>query len=58
MRRLRVLGKLCPLCSSPGEVLIETEGRIVFECPNGHEYETKKSSERSGHAENNCPALL
>ena len=39
---VRVLGKLCPCCSEAGAVLCETKKRIIYECPNSHQYETKK----------------
>ena len=39
---IRVLGKLCPCCGVAGSVLCETETRIIYECWNGHQYETKK----------------
>ena len=40
---VKVLGKLCPCCGVVGPVLCETETRIIYECRNGHQYETKKS---------------
>jgi hypothetical protein len=39
---VRVLGKLCPCCGAAGAVLCETKRRIIYECPNRHQYETKK----------------
>jgi hypothetical protein len=39
---VRVLGKLCPCCGEAGAVLCETKRRIIYECPNRHQYETKK----------------
>jgi hypothetical protein len=39
---VRVLGKLCPCCGEAGAVLCETKKRIIYECPNSHQYETKK----------------
>ena len=39
---VKVLGKLCPCCGVAGLVLCETETRIIYECCNGHQYETKK----------------
>jgi len=39
---VKVLGKLCPCCSEAGAVLCETKKRIIYECPNSHQYETKK----------------
>jgi len=39
---VRVLGKLCPCCGEAGAVLCETKKRIIYECPNRHQYETKK----------------
>jgi hypothetical protein len=48
----KVLGKMCPCCGQAGWVLLETKRRIVYECPNKHEYETIKwlseSRKRSG----------
>jgi hypothetical protein len=41
---VRILGKLCPCCGIAGWVLCETTTRIIYECPKGHEYETKKRS--------------
>jgi hypothetical protein len=38
----KVLGKICPCCGQVGYVLLETERRIVYECPNKHQYETRK----------------
>ena len=38
----KVLGKVCPRCGQIGSVLYETEGRIVYECPSTHQYETRK----------------
>jgi hypothetical protein len=38
----KVMGKICPRCGQAGWVLLETDRRIVYECPNKHEYETKK----------------
>jgi hypothetical protein len=42
---VRVLGKLCPCCGEAGAVLCETKKRIIYECPNSHQYETKKRSD-------------
>jgi len=39
---VKVLGKLCLCCGVAGSVLCETETRIIYECCNGHQYETKK----------------
>ena len=39
---VKVLGKLCPCCGIAGEVLCETNKRIIYECPNRHQYETRK----------------
>ena len=39
---VKVLGKLCPCCGEAGTVLCETKKRIIYECPNRHQYETKK----------------
>src|SRR5262249_8273743 len=38
----RVIGKICPRCGKPGWILYQTIERIVFECPNGHQFETKR----------------
>lgn len=38
----RVLGKICPCCGQVGVVLYETENRIIYECPDRHQYETIK----------------
>jgi hypothetical protein len=38
----KVLGKICPRCGRAGSVLYVTDIRIVYECPNRHQYETKK----------------
>jgi hypothetical protein len=38
----KVLGKLCPSCGMAGSVFCETQTRIIYECRNGHQYETKK----------------
>lgn len=45
MPSVRVLGKLCPCCGEGGAVLCETKKRIIYECPSGHQYETKKRSD-------------
>lgn len=42
---VKVLGKLCPCCGEAGAVLCETKKRIIYECPNSHQYETKKRSD-------------
>jgi hypothetical protein len=39
---VKVLGKLCPCCGEVGGVFCETKTRIIYECPNSHQYETKK----------------
>ncbi len=39
---VKVLGKLCPCCGEAGAVLCETKIRIIYECSNSHQYETKK----------------
>ncbi len=39
----KIMGKICPFCGQAGSVVFETETRIVYECPNGHQYETKKT---------------
>jgi hypothetical protein len=38
----KVVGKICPCCGQIGAVVYETHSRIVYECPNRHQYETKK----------------
>jgi hypothetical protein len=38
----KILGKLCPSCGVAGSVFCETQTRIIYECRNGHQYETKK----------------
>jgi hypothetical protein len=38
----KILGKLCPSCGVAGSVFCETRTRIIYECRNGHQYETKK----------------
>jgi hypothetical protein len=38
----KVLGKICPFCGQAGSVLYATNIRIVYECSNRHQYETKK----------------
>jgi hypothetical protein len=48
---VRVLGKLCPCCGEAGAVLCETKKRIIYECPNRHQYETKK---RVDELHNDC----
>jgi uncharacterized protein (DUF983 family) len=40
--RSKILGKICPRCGQVGSVLYETVLRIVYECSNGHQYETRK----------------
>jgi hypothetical protein len=42
---VKVLGKLCPCCGEAGAVFCETKKRIIYECPSGHQYETKKRSD-------------
>jgi hypothetical protein len=39
---IKILGKFCPCCGEAGAVLCETTQRIIYECPNEHQYETKK----------------
>jgi hypothetical protein len=39
----KVIGKICLYCGRPGLIVLETDTRIVYECANGHEYETKKN---------------
>jgi hypothetical protein len=45
---VRVLGKLCPRCGGVGSVLCESERRIIYECPNGHAYETRRGPQEIG----------
>jgi exosome complex RNA-binding protein Csl4 len=40
-----VLGKVCPYCGKAGAVLCETTQRIIYECPNAHQYEKRKHLE-------------
>src|SRR5215813_15154263 len=42
----RVIGKICPLCGKPGSIVYQTKERIVFECPNGHQFEVKLEKKR------------
>ena len=37
----KVIGKIYPYCGKPGPVVYGTQERIVFECPNRHQYEIK-----------------
>jgi hypothetical protein len=46
---VKVLGKLCPCCGVAGSVLCETDRRLIYECWNGHQYETKKRSGRGAN---------
>jgi hypothetical protein len=39
---IKICGKLCPYCGKAGAVLYETTQRIIYECSNQHQYETKK----------------
>ncbi|HEY7219976.1 MAG TPA: hypothetical protein VH985_16435 [Candidatus Binatia bacterium] len=39
---IKVLGKVCPYCGEAGAVFCETAQRIIYECPNEHQYETRK----------------
>jgi hypothetical protein len=43
---IKILGKLCPCCGVAGSVFCETDRRIIYECWNGHQYETKKRLNR------------
>ena len=40
---MRLIGKVCPRCGKPGSVLYTTKERIVYQCSNEHQYETKFS---------------
>jgi hypothetical protein len=40
--KTRVIGKICPRCGKPGSIVYQTKERIVFECPNGHQFEMKR----------------
>jgi len=42
---LKVLGRLCPSCGVAGTVLCGTKNRIVYECSNGHVFETRGRSD-------------
>jgi hypothetical protein len=42
---IKVLGKVCPYCGKAGAVLCETTQRIIYECPNAHQYEKRKHLE-------------
>jgi hypothetical protein len=46
--KTRVIGKICPRCGKPGWIVYQTKERIVFECPNGHQFEMKRRK-RSGN---------
>ena len=39
--KTKVRGKICPRCGKPGSIVYQTKERIVFECPNGHQFEMK-----------------
>lgn len=41
-RKTKVVGKICPRCGMLGKVVYQTSERIVYECPNGYQYQTKK----------------
>jgi lysyl-tRNA synthetase class I len=43
----RVIGKICPRCGKPGSIVYQTKERIVFECPNGHQFEMKRRKNRN-----------
>src|SRR5215472_1225114 len=43
----RVIGKICPRCGNPGSIVYQTKERIVFECPNGHQFEMKRRKNRN-----------
>jgi hypothetical protein len=40
---MALVGKVCPYCGKPGSVLYTTKERIVYQCPNDHQYETRMS---------------
>jgi ssDNA-binding Zn-finger/Zn-ribbon topoisomerase 1 len=42
----KILGKICPHCGTPGLVVLESKIKIIYECANGHAYETIKRMER------------
>jgi hypothetical protein len=42
-----VIGKICPRCGEPGSIVYQTKERIVFECPNGHQFEMKQRKNRN-----------
>jgi ribosomal protein S27AE len=47
MPSIRVLGRLCPRCGVAGAVLCESKHRIIYECPNGHVFETQRRPDDS-----------
>jgi hypothetical protein len=47
MPSIRVLGRLCPRCGVAGAVLCESKYRIIYECPNGHVFETQRRPDDS-----------
>jgi len=49
---MKILGKLCPICGQIARVVYETDFRIVYECSNFHQAETrKKESWRKSNVE-------
>src|SRR4029453_15868614 len=44
--KTKVRGKICPRCGKPGSIVYQTKERIVFECPNGHQFEMKLGKNR------------
>ena len=40
---MRLIGKVCPRCAKPGSVLYTTKDRVVYQCPDEHQYETRFS---------------
>jgi len=50
-----VVGKICPCCGQAGWVLLETERRIVYECPGKHQYETRKALQENGKGSRPLP---
>ncbi len=47
-KKAKIIGKICPCCGQVGLVVFESEIRIIFECPNGHQYEVKRLGDLPG----------
>jgi hypothetical protein len=41
---MALIGKVCPYCGRPGEILYTTKERIVYQCSNDHQYETESAN--------------